>query len=841
MIKPNAAIWQRLVQVQLRLRQWMIVFISLILCAGWIGGSIAPDALAKTANDTHTHPIAIILNGQTIATEDVITRQHARFLPINGFITLLKQLGIKSEWNGALGVWSLTGNASVELALFHEGNEQTFIEWNHRPIDLTTSFQATDPLKHEMATYLPLSVLTHLLGQLGFPVTFLQSQNVLAVTAYLAQDWQVTRISPLTAGESSGVPVTVTLHDAMGNRVAGVKVQAVSSDAQMASISRSAITGGNGQAVFEVGAGKKSGTATLTFFTPGGFTHAQILVHPTSPAHIAWQGTATIPADTGASIPALAVVTDVYGNPVPGVAVNFQSGSPSLLTIGPNAISNASGVLVATSDKCGVASAPMQPNGPTGVATIQMSAAGIAPVSASVNVANPTATTSYIGLYRSNLAQNDSVYWQRASKDFYLAAQTLRNFKLSLFGNGTPPSLLSVKPGQVLYLGAFFQNAIVDTHVKWVVNSADAILSPSTAEVVNTSGSASAETFQAAVPGIYTVQAEDQGVYSVPLVITVGMKDLTSIPYAESAKSAGVLPLPSDLPKLPSQQSPGFTYTAYNPIGHWVPVEGTTSLSVDHVTVAFTSDMLADAQWNDQLPVTNGKFSGLLFDPVSGPQYVFLVPHYFQKMTIATDHNHIMQDVNSWYPITITPTPPGMKTIGLLASAHRNFNMSPKFAEVADMLLENSPTMETAMEAINNYSTESIVYNLQSDQFTANGVAPYYVWQSALQAWNTHSGVCEDYASLDASLLESVGISALTVGGVANSNWTHPNSNTTNPADSHIWVKAWDGSSWILMDPTWGTTAGTKTIGYVSNQFFTNTVALQETHAALSGQLGTWE
>ena len=802
--------------------------VTILFCAGWIEGSTTSFALAKSSGNNHTLPIAITLNGQIIAQEDVITRQHTEFLPINGFIALLQKLGFASKWNGSLHVWSITGSTSNVPPLFTEGNEQTLIEWNLTPIAFATSFQATDPFLQKQATYLPLVVLTHLLDQLGYPYQKDLHTHVLAVTAYMAQDWQVSSISQLIAGEQGTVQVTVTLHDAKGNPVTGMKVQATSSDSQMATISRSVTTDANGQAVFQMTAGKKSGSATITFSVPGGFTHAKVQIGPSTPADITWQGPSTVPASSTAAIPALAVVSDVYGNPVSGVTVNFQSSNPSVLTIGPGA----------TSDAEGVASVTMQPKADTGVANIQMSAAGISPVTATVTVANPNATTSYVGLFRNNRALNDSLYWKRASKNFYVEAQTLRNFKLS---KTKPPSLLSVKPGQVLYLGAFFQNNIVDAHVKWFVNSVNATLKPSNAMVLNPSGSVSSESFQAAVPGIYTVQAEDQGEYSVPLVITVGLKQLSSIPYAESAKSAGIMPLPSNLPQIPPQQLPGFTYTEYLPTGNWVPVEGTTSLPIDHVTVAFSGDSLADADWNYQLPVKDGKFSALLLDPLSGSQYLYLVPHYFQKITVVVDHNQNIQDVNSWYPITVNPAPPSMKVMGLLASAHRNFNMSPKFAEVADVLLENSPTMETAIQAISNYTTESIVYNLKSDQFNAKGYSPYYIWQNALQAWDTHSGVCEDYASLDASLLESVGISALTVGGVANSNWTHPNPNTTNTEDGHIWVKTWDGSSWVIMDPTWGTVSGTRTIGYVTNQFFTDTTALEETHAALPEQTGTWE
>lgn len=165
-----------------------------------------------------------------------------------------------------------------------------------------------------------------------------------------------------------------------------------------------------------------------------------------------------------------------------------------------------------------------------------------------------------------------------------------------------------------------------------------------------------------------------------------------------------------------------------------------------------------------------------------------------------------------------------------MATTSRDFNLEATAnAALADGLIENSPSLMTAVAAMNNFAAEDIQYNSKAVTIVSNNTEPYYTYEDLQTILQTQRGVCKAYADLLASLTESVGIPTQVVDGYANSSWVTPPASDSNLADAHSWDAIWNGNSWVLMDPTF--TDGTSTAHYqLTNKYETNTLALQETH-----------
>lgn len=114
-----------------------------------------------------------------------------------------------------------------------------------------------------------------------------------------------------------------------------------------------------------------------------------------------------------------------------------------------------------------------------------------------------------------------------------------------------------------------------------------------------------------------------------------------------------------------------------------------------------------------------------------------------------------------------------------------------------------------------------------------------YRFQNSTVTWLTKRGVCEDMAELEASMLKAIGIPTETIQGVVQST-TQTSDPTGTNGDNHEWIKAFDGQSWVVADPTWsGDDSGGN--GWMTNRFFTNTHAFRTTHTADSSFIGTSE
>lgn len=429
-----------------------------------------------------------------------------------------------------------------------------------------------------------------------------------------------------------------------------------------------------------------------------------------------------------------------------------------------------------------------------------------------------------------NAAANDSTYWQRASNDFYISART--NNPLS--SAAPTESMVNVQPGQTLYLFGSSTNSSVNANMQWTVNSPDAAVAPANRDLHWSSTNPLTgqvqplyeATFKASKPGIYTVQASSNNVYSVPLVITVGLSQLPRSGTPISGQTAGVQALPANLPAVSPQSASGITYYPYQSQNGWIPIAGTDSTAQS--IAVFLTDRTTGQQWAYDLPVTNGSFSGMVRSPFQGNVTVELFPNPFQML----NQNNATLTPSFAYSVNVNTPALTERQKALLATMNQDYNLEPtQLVGIAEALYQNSPSVDTAIEAINNYVATRIVYNFPI--FNDNS----YVWQDAVSAWDTKLGVCHDYAILAASMLKTVGIPTETVPGTAN--------NGVENDGSHEWIQAWDGTQWVTADPCWSapvpswtSTANEPVTSDLQNKYFTSTQAMEATHTATSGQTG---
>nr|NNM89693.1 transglutaminase domain-containing protein [Bacilli bacterium] len=445
----------------------------------------------------------------------------------------------------------------------------------------------------------------------------------------------------------------------------------------------------------------------------------------------------------------------------------------------------------------------------------------------------PSPTTAfspqtYLAQYDANQATNDQIDWTRASANFYLIAQTYEP------GTTGTSSFTQLEAGQPVYLFAYQNQGNVDpTAVSWFVNSGKATLTPDLRTWHMNSNTVASAGFVATSPGIYTIQAEQNGVYSVPMVLVVGESQLASTPIALQSSMTGIAPMPSGFVQNPTwQTADSVTYATYQPDQNWIPIDATTTLPLTEMDVLLQSSK--GQLWNYRLPVVNQKIQALVESPYQGQVTVTFFPHYFQAMTHAVQTSTGFSYPTSSYTVNVQGTALSTNQQALLASAHRDYNMTPSMDQLAATLLENSPSLDTAIAAISNEASNVIRYNLNELQ-TVN-----YIWQDVGTAWATQSGVCEDYSSAAAAMMQSVGIPTQTVVGYANDAWTTLPTSDSNPADAHQWNQSWDGSKWVLYDPTWATNDSSSVANYLTNEFMTATQSLLTTHLTDPNQIGTY-
>lgn len=424
-----------------------------------------------------------------------------------------------------------------------------------------------------------------------------------------------------------------------------------------------------------------------------------------------------------------------------------------------------------------------------------------------------------------NSATSDQADWQQASDSLYVSAETTDPGQSSNVG----PALMVLQPGQEIYLFAYSDTADIST-ATWTVNSSNATIGPGNPNTVYRAGDTNhvetEATFVADKPGIYTIQAQSGTTYSVPLVITVGLSQLSGTVFTEpSNQTQGILPLPTNVPAADQRSTtPGTSYFNYTQdINGWVPVKGSVQPgSATDIVVEFSA-VTAQSEWNYIIPVnSDGTFGALLRDPIAGQASVSIIPHYFEQLNRG-----------SWTSVgtyTVKNTGPAMtdQDKGLLASASVDYNMSPVFNQVASQLMRNAPTVQAGAAAIANYVGDKILYDWK------NANAGTEIWQNSTTAWQTNSGVCQDIAEMTAAMLRSIGLPTETVIG---------NAPLTETTDDHEWIRVWLNSSWMYIDPTWNSPSDSTmtTNSLITSQYMTQTSAMTSSHRADPVFVGTWQ
>lgn len=435
-----------------------------------------------------------------------------------------------------------------------------------------------------------------------------------------------------------------------------------------------------------------------------------------------------------------------------------------------------------------------------------------------------------------HIAPDDTLFYQRASEGMYVSAQTGN----PLDGQTSTASMDDVQPGQSIYLFTWANSKTMSpTGVTWIVNRSDANIVPDTTHRWTLSApdgssvNAAAATFTASAPGVYTIQAESsEGVYSVPLVILVGLQSLTTSALTMTSAS-GIRPFfPTAIqPLAVKQDGSGTTFDVYPAsIDGYIPISGKTKAGVTQVQVTFGSNP-GTPTWSYAIPVNaDGFFQADVRAPESGTLLMQLFTTYTADLT---RWQHGEQPIDQPQTVTIPVNTPGPTSSqrDLFASAKMDYNLLPTVDGLALTLYQEAGSMESAIQAINNYVAAKIVYDQLEDQ------PAYYQFQDGVETLARGEGVCEDYAELEADMLRSIGIPTETVQGVGNSSFgqTQP---TTVLGDNHEWLRVFDGTSWILSDPTW-TTADTSVNGWISNEFFTETTSFDATHQPDPNAIGT--
>lgn len=401
-----------------------------------------------------------------------------------------------------------------------------------------------------------------------------------------------------------------------------------------------------------------------------------------------------------------------------------------------------------------------------------------------------------------NQATDDSSFWTKAGKDLYIDAMSGSTF------TDVGPNLWTTKPNQPLQLWLYSDQKDVTSAPTWTVNSEFAQITPDTGKFTMDGKSAQHATFVATKPGIYTIQAEVAGDYSVPLVLAVGMDQLVAGPVPMTTPDMfGIKPFPANLPHGKSTTpTEGITYERYESMNGWLPVRGTAP-GAKVITVELADEH--DNTWTYNLPVINGEFSGMVRMPFTGVSLILFIKDYNESRNVGRELQRVAEIAGNDVPISEINK-------ALLASSQSDFTASSDYARVAAILLSNAPSKMAGIAAINNFVSEYMVYDwVEYDAGTIR-------WQTSNDSWRYPVGVCQDYAALAAAMLRSVCIPADTVIGEAP---------TTASPNNHEWIRVYDGSKWIMMDPTWDSATGREPIcDRLRNEYMTQTDAMTSSH-----------
>jgi transglutaminase-like putative cysteine protease len=236
-------------------------------------------------------------------------------------------------------------------------------------------------------------------------------------------------------------------------------------------------------------------------------------------------------------------------------------------------------------------------------------------------------------------------------------------------------------------------------------------------------------------------------------------------------------------------------------------------LRTEHETT-YRYDAPARASYNEvrQIPLTTSFQTTLEARVLTMPQAPqFSYWDYWGTQVVAFNvdapHDHLVVRGSSLVETQPAAAAPEATWADLAEAADRNVELvrpssftrpTDELAEVAAGLRQSSAV--DTVRAVAHFASESLRY--------VRGVTDVYT--SAAQAFETGSGVCQDFAHLALTLLRSVGIPARYVSG-----YLHPDADAAvgvaASAESHAWIEAWVGRWWAL-DPTNDVEAGVRHI-----------------------------
>lgn len=423
------------------------------------------------------------------------------------------------------------------------------------------------------------------------------------------------------------------------------------------------------------------------------------------------------------------------------------------------------------------------------------------------DISTPVSTLSANGQPATAKTENDELFWKRSDANFYVGVTTDNIF------SGTPGNpLLFLQPDKPFFLYTYFDH-LNTGKTQWFVNSPDA--SVITNPVMNGfrvgNFKASVALFIAKKPGIYTIQAESRGKYSIPFALIVGFNQLPHIPMNRPTADSGIQPLPGNLASLEPETVTDYTYFPYPQNNGWLPVQGTTTLGVKSMIVDL-KEVGGNLWWDYQLPVSSdGKFSAMVRIPFTGTVGVYLIPDEFEGMDLL----HLTAADNSagaqYFVDNSVATTEQQRA--LFANSFINFNMNAALVSAAETLYESSPSPQTAIEAISNFASEKTVFDWP--EFIDNTL----FLQNASATWNLQTGTDIDVTNLTAAMLRSVGIPTEILFG---------NFPSIMPNKLHSWLRVWVGAQSYVFDPTIGTWTNVGNISDLRNEFFNSSALFHD-------------
>lgn len=197
--------------------------------------------------------------------------------------------------------------------------------------------------------------------------------------------------------------------------------------------------------------------------------------------------------------------------------------------------------------------------------------------------------------------------------------------------------------------------------------------------------------------------------------------------------------------------------------------------------------------WTYSIPVNNGQIDATITLPYHGLLQVSVAP---EEITAAGDFT--TSSAFTYTNVTNHDATLSEKRMALLQSWLINYNESPEFKTLAQQIvspiitedknLSAEKQTDDEIRAISNWVSGHIAYNWPA--YDENKTP----WQQVTETLAIRVGVCNDESALAAALLRSIGIPSEVVDGEAVAPGTQ---------GPHQWNRTWDGTQWILFDPTW--------------------------------------